>query len=417
MSIYNKILGVPQVDSVLVEGNRRVEKDAILAVIGTKKGQPFDTGQLDQDLRDVYKMGYFKDVQIETEPGPKGKKVVFKVTEKPSIGRISFEGNKKIKADDLKKELGLKLYSILDENQVKQSVGRLRDFYRKKGYYNAEIEEKTEPLPNNEVQLKYVIKEKKKVFIYKIEFLGNKAFDEDDLKDLMQTSEKGWFSFITDSGYLDRDKLNFDVQKIAAFYHNHGYISAKVGEPKVTYIKGKGLKITIEVEEGEQYKVGNVSVEGDLIQTPEELLKHVRIGKEKEFNREMVRKDMLALRSVYSDEGYAYAEVSPLTRKDPKNKKVNVTYKISKGPKVYFERVNILGNTVTRDNVIRRELKVVEGGSFSGKAMRKSMENLHRLGFFEDVSVETKRGEQKDSMIVDIHVKERPTGYFSAGVG
>lgn len=415
-SIHNKILGVPLVDSVLVEGNKRVEKDAILAVIRIRKGNSLDYEKLDRDLRDVYRMGYFKDVRIETEPGPKGKKLIFKVTEKPSIGKISFEGNKKIKADDLKKELGIKLYSILDENKVKQSVDRLKDFYRKKGYYNAEIEEKTESLPNNEVLLRYLIKEQKKVFIYKIQFLGNRAFDEDDLKDLMQTNEKGFFSFITDSGYLDKEKLDFDVQKIAAFYHNHGYINARVGEPKVNYVKDKGLKITIEVEEGEQYKVGKVSVVGDLIRPPDQILKEVRIGKEKEFNRETVRKDMLALRNLYADEGYAYAEVSPSTRKDKKHKKVDITYKVSKGPKVRFERINIFGNTVTRDNVIRREIKAAEGDYFSGKALRKSMENLNRLGFFENVSVDTKRGEQKDSMILDVKVKERPTGFFSAGV-
>lgn len=415
-SIHNKILGVPLVDSVLVEGNKRVEKDAILAVIRIRKGNSLDYEKLDRDLRDVYRMGYFKDVRIETEPGPKGKKLIFKVTEKPSIGKISFEGNKKIKADDLKKELGIKLYSILDENKVKQSVDRLKDFYRKKGYYNAQIEEKTESLPNNEVLLRYLIKEQKKVFIYKIQFLGNRAFDEDDLKDLMQTNEKGFFSFITDSGYLDKEKLDFDVQKIAAFYHNHGYINARVGEPKVNYVKDKGLKITIEVEEGEQYKVGKVSVVGDLIRPPDQILKEVRIGKEKEFNRETVRKDMLALRNLYADEGYAYAEVSPSTRKDKKHKKVDITYKVSKGPKVRFERINIFGNTVTRDNVIRREIKAAEGDYFSGKALRKSMENLNRLGFFENVSVDTKRGEQKDSMILDVKVKERPTGFFSAGV-
>ena len=415
-SIYNKILGVPLVDSVLVEGNKRVEKDAILAVIQTKKGHSFDYEKLDQDLRDVYRMGYFKDVRIETEPGPKGKRVIFRVVEKPSIGKISFEGNKKIKADDLKKELGIKLYSILDENNVKQSVGRLKDFYRKKGYYNAQIEETTESLPNNEVLLRYAIKEQKKVFIYKIQFLGNKAFDEDELKDLMQTSEKGFFSFITDSGYLDKEKLNFDMQKIASFYQNHGYINAKVGEPKVSYVKEKGLKITVEVEEGEQYTVGKVSVEGDLIQDADELLKKVRIGKEKEYNRETVRKDMLTLRNLYADEGYAYAEVSPSTERDEKAKKVNITYKVSQGAKVRFERINILGNTVTRDNVIRREMKVMEGEYFSGEALRKSMENLQRLGFFENVSVDTKRGDQKDSMILDVNVKERQTGYFSAGV-
>jgi outer membrane protein insertion porin family len=190
-----------------------------------------------------------------------------------------------------------------------------------------------------------------------------------------------------------------------------------VGEPKVVYEKGKGLKITIEIEEGEQFQVGHVSIQGDLIKPSEELLKITRIGKEKEFNRETVRKDMLALRNVYADEGYAYVEISPSTKENVKNHKVDVTYRISKGSLIHFERILITGNTVTRDNVIRREIKAVEGGTFSGKDLRKSMENLHRLGFFEDVSVNTKRGNQQNSMILDVHVKERPTGYFSVGIG
>jgi len=416
-SLYNKITGVPQVDSVEVMGNKRVEKEAILAVIQTKKGNPLNRDRLDQDLRDVYKMGFFKDVKIETEEGAEGKRVIFHVVEKPSIGKISFEGNRKIKTDELKNELGIKLYSILDENQVKQSINRLTAFYRTKKYYNAEIRERTEPLPNNEVLLRYIIDEHKKVYIRKIEFIGNKAFGDGVLTDLMQTSKKGFFSWITSSGYLDRKKLDFDVQNIAAYYHNHGFINAKVGEPKVVYEKGKGLKITIEIEEGEQFQVGHVSIQGDLIKPSEELLKITRIGKEKEFNRETVRKDMLALRNVYADEGYAYVEISPSTKENVKNHKVDVTYRISKGSLIHFERILITGNTVTRDNVIRREIKAVEGGTFSGKDLRKSMENLHRLGFFEDVSVNTKRGNQQNSMILDVHVKERPTGYFSVGIG
>ncbi len=416
-SLYNRIAGVPQVDSVEVRGNKRIEKEAILAVIQTRKGNPMNYDKLDRDLRDVYKMGFFKDVQIETEEGAKGKRVIFQVTEKPSIGKIVFEGNKKIKDDDLRKELGIKIYSILDENQVKQSTNRLKEFYRQKGYYNAAIEEHTEPLPNNEVLLRYSIQEQKKVYIRKIEFLGNKAFDGDDLRDIMETSEKGLFSWITDSGYLDRKKLDFDVQKISAYYHNHGYINAKVGVPKVDYVKDKGLRITIEIEEGRQFSVGSVSVEGDLIKPAEELLKMTQIGKEKVFNRETVRKDMLALRNAYADEGYAYSEVSPKTEEDRQGRKMNIVYRMTKGPKVHFERIDITGNTFTRDKVIRREIKAVEGDYFSGKALRKSTEKLNRLGFFENLSIQTKRGSKKDSMILDVHVKERPTGWFSFGVG
>jgi outer membrane protein insertion porin family len=416
-SVFNRITGVPQVDSVEVTGNKRIEKEAILAVIQTSKGNPLNHDQLDRDLRDVYKMGFFKDVQIETKEGAKGERVIFHVTEKPSIGKIVFEGNKKIKDDDLRKELGVKIYSILDENQVKQSTNRLKEFYRQKGYYNAVVEEHTEPLPNNEVLLRYSIREQKKVYITKIQFLGNKAFSSGNLRDIMETSEKGFFSWLTDSGYLDRKKLDFDVEKISAYYHNHGYINAKVGVPRVAYVKDKGLEITIEIEEGLQFTVGKVSIEGDLIKPAEELLKMIQIGKEKVFNRETVRKDMLVLRNVYADEGYAYAEVSPMTKEDREGRKVDITYRISKGPKVHFERIDITGNTFTRDKVIRREIKAIEGDYFSGEAVRKSSENLNRLGFFENLSIQPKRGSQEDSMILDVHVKERPTGWFSFGVG
>ena len=416
-SIINQIMGYELVDSVRVLGNKRIEKEAILAVIKTKKGGRLDYEQLDRDLRNIYKMGFFDDVRIETEDGLKGKIVSFIVKEKPSIGKIVFEGNKEVEDDDLREELGIHLYSILNPYEIKQSINRLRDFYRQKGYYNVEIKESTEPLDNNEVLIRYQIKENEKVYIKKIEFVGNKRFKDSDLKDLMETKERGFFSWITSSGYLDKKKLEFDIQKINAFYHNHGFIKAKVGEPKIKYEKGKGLFITIPIEEGEQYKVGKVSVQGDLIRPPKELLPLVHIGHVPSFSREVIRQDILRLRDAYADEGYAYAEIMPKTTEHPETKTVDVTYKITKGPKVVLERINIHGNTVTRDKVIRRELFVVEGGYFSGKALRHSMENLHRLGFFEDVKINTRKGTSEDKMVLDVEIKERPTGSFSVGAG
>ena len=416
-SIRNVITGYVQVYAVKVVGNRRIESDAILAVINTKKGDVLDYDQLDQDLRSVYKMGFFKDVKIETEDAPTGKTVVFHVTEKPSIGRIVFKGNKHVDKDDLKKEIGISLYSIYNPYEVKQSVNRLKDYYRQKGYYGVEILSSVEPLPNNEVLLRYDIHENEKVYVKKIEFVGNKRFSDDDLKDLMKTQEKGIFSWITKSGYLDKKKLEFDIQKINAFYRNRGFIKAKIGSPKITYRKGEGLFITIEVHEGAQYKVGRVSIEGDLIKKEDELLKEVKISQEKFFNRKTVRKDVLRLKNLYSEEGYAYVEVKPRVNENEKTHTVDLTYKISKGPKVRFERINIAGNTVTRDKVIRRELKVVEGDYFNGKALRKSMWNLNRLGYFENVDIKPHKGSGEDTMVLDINVKERPTGSFSFGVG
>ena len=412
-----QISGVVQVDSVHVKDNQRIEKEAILAVVSTKKGDRLDYVGLDKDLRDIYKMGFFKDVQIESEDRQSGKIIIFRVVEKPSIGKIVFEGNEDVADDELKEELGIKLYSILDYNEVRQSINRLKEHYRQNAYYNVEIREEIEPLPNNEVLLKYKIEEKDQVYITEIQFLGNTRFDDDELKDIMETSESGFFSWITDSGYLDMKALEFDVHKITFFYHNEGFIKARVGEPIIAYEEDTGLSITIEVDEGKQYGVKAVFIKGDLIKPIDELMQKVQIGNEENFNRETVRKDVLALRDIYADEGYAYAEVTPVIDEDDENCLVAITYKVLKGQKVFFERINISGNTTTKDKVIRRELKVIEGEYYSGKALKRSELNLNRLGFFDNIEVRTKKGSAEDRTILDIRVEERPTGSFSFGGG
>jgi outer membrane protein insertion porin family len=416
-SIHHQIAQVPEIDSIEVRGNQRIEKEAILAVVETKKGDRIDYDRLDQDLRSIYKMGFFENVETEIEDGPKGKIVIFKVTEKPSIGKIVFKGNDEIDDDDLKAELGIKQYAILDRNEVKQGIKRLEEFYRSKAYYNVEITDSIETLPDNQVLLEYQIQENEKVYIEDIRFVGNEAFDDGDLKDVMETSEWNIISFITKAGLLDEKKLEFDVQKITSFYHNHGYIKARVGEPKISFEEGEGLIITMEVQEGPQYRVNKVEVTGDLIRPEEELLLETKILKEKVFNREVLRQDILTLREVYANEGYAYAEVAPVTQEDDTNHLVDITYRISKGPMVTFERINITGNTKTRDKVIRRELRVQEGDFYSGRGLRRSSENLHRLGYFEQVDIQTQKGSQDDTMILDIDVTERPTGSFSFGAG
>jgi outer membrane protein insertion porin family len=416
-SIYNRVAGILQIDSIRVKGNKRIESEAILAMVESKKGDALDPEQLNKDLRAIYKLGFFTDVSIETEEGAKGTVVTFSVREKPSIAQIVFEGNKEEKDKKLKEEVGIKEYSILNRGEIQQSINRLKEYYHQQGYYNVEIKERIEELPQNEVSLIYDIKEGGKIYIKKIEFVGNEKFDDDDLRDIMETSKKGLLSWVTKSGLLDKKKLEFDVQKISSFYHNQGYMKAKVGEPKIVYKKDVGLIITIEIVEGPQYKVNEVKIEGDLIRPTDELLKHVKIKEEEFFNREVVRKDTLALSTAYADDGYAYASISPLVNPDDEKHLVDITYRISKGKRVRFERINITGNTITRDKVIRRELRVIEGEYFSGSALGRSQQNLYRLGYFENVEVQTKKGSQDDLMVLDINVKEQPTGSFSLGAG
>jgi outer membrane protein insertion porin family len=418
-NIYNRISGIIQIDTVLVTGNRRVETDAILAVIESRQGVEFDHDQLDRDLRAVYRMGFFTDVSIDSEEGPNGMIITFNVTEKPVIINISFEGNKQYKEDKLLEEIGLKQYATYNPNDVKQSILSLEEFYRQKGYYHAKISDRITKLPNNEVFLTYVIDEGEKSYITKIEFVGNEVFDDGDLKDIMETTEKGFLSFFTSSGILDANKLEYDVFQITNFYNNNGYLNAKVGEPEIAIQEAdKGITITIAIIEGDQYNVGTVSFEGDIIKPESELLDHVTIDEEEAFNLEAMYNDVQALEGVYANEGYAYADITPVRQSSGDgNNLINIKYRIDKKKRVRVERITITGNYITRDKVIRRELKVVEGDFFSGDNLERSTTNLYRLGYFEDIETHTSEGSQDDLMNLDIVVKEQPTGTFSVGAG
>ena len=418
VGIDARISGANYIENVKVIGARRVEEDAIIAVIESKKGEEYDQERLDSDLRAVYRMGYFNDVNIEAEDGANGKIITFVVKEKPVIIDISFEGNDSFKETQLMEELGIKRYSILNPSEINQSINRLKEFYKQKGYYNVNIEDVISELPNNEVSLIYSIDEGEKVYIRKIEFTGNEIFSDDDLKDIMKTAEKGFFSWFTSAGILDRKVLEFDLLNIGSFYNNHGYIRARTGSPEIDYSnEDKGLKVIIPIIEGNQYKVNNITLTGDLLKPEDELLRYIQLQKDAPFNREVIHTDIQTLKSLYANDGYAYADVTPIPKEDDENYLVDITYKINKKKKVRFERINIIGNSITRDKVIRRELKVIEGDYFSGEKLNKSTENLYRLGFFEDIAVNTKNGSQDDLMVLDVEVKEQPTGSFSAGVG
>jgi outer membrane protein insertion porin family len=416
--IDHRISGVTPIARIQVKGNRRVESDAILLMIESKEGDPFDPDQLDRDLHSVYSMAYFSDVSIETEDGPDGKIVTFNITEKPVIISIYLAGNERLKDEDLREELGLKEYAIYNPSEIKQSINRLKDFYRGKGYYDTKITDKIIELPNNEVLLTYQIEEGKKIYITSIELIGNEIFRDKKLRKVMLTKEKSIFSWFTDSGILDRDKLEYDTLQLTSFYNNQGYIDVQVGEPEITYNeKERGLNITIPIIEGDQYTVNTVGIEGDLIRPESELLGYVELDEEVAFNREAMYNDIETLENIYGNHGYAYADISPLSDRDEENHTIDLTYMINKKKRVRFERINITGNSSTRDKVIRRELKVTEGGFFSGERLNRSKTNLERLGYFEEVETDTRKGSQDDLIILDIDVKEQPTGTFSVGVG
>ncbi|MBW1752654.1 MAG: outer membrane protein assembly factor BamA, partial [Deltaproteobacteria bacterium] len=415
-NIGMKLFKREKVASVLVTGNKRIETDAINKIIKTKPGDVYLAKSLSGDLKAVYAMGYFDDIRIEAEKGPEGKTIVFIVKEKPTIRIIRFKGNNVFDDEEIKESLNIKTGSILNIFQVRSNIQRIETLYREKNYHNVNVSYNTNRLEHNQADLDFIIEEGEKVLVRHIIFEGNVAYEDKKLKKIIKTSEKGFFSWLTSSGDLNKGDLDQDITMLSAFYHNNGYIQAKVGDPKIEY-KDNWIDITIKIDEGPQYKVGNVDISGDLVLDKEKLLEKLKITKETYYNREIVRNDVLVLTDIYSDEGYAFAEINPQIHENIDELKVNINYTIEKGKQVYFETIIISGNTKTRDKVIRRELKVYEQELYSGRRLKRGVQNLYRLDYFEDIKVNTVKGSDDDKMIYKIEVTEKSTGAFSFGAG
>ena len=404
------------ITQVRVTGNKRIEADAIERVIRVKAGDVLRAGDISKDMKNIYKMGYFEDIRVEAEASEGGRAIVFHVTEKPTIRKISFSGNQVFNDEKLRENLSVSTGSILNIFTIKSNVEQLQAMYKEKNYHNIKIDHTIHARDNNQADIEFSIEEGEKIKIKTITFQGNTTFTGKKLKKILSTSEKGFFSWITSSGELNREDLNQDAARLMGYYQINGFIHAKVADPVVEF-EDQWIHITFKIEEGERFKVGTIDMEGDLILPKANLMPRLQIAKEPFFNRETVRKDIVGLTDLYANAGFAYADISPLTRENPQTHLVDITYTIAKRDKVYFENIDISGNTRTRDKVIRRELRIHEQGVYSGSRLKRSVRNLHRLDFFEDVKVDTPKGSADDKMNVKIEVVEKPTGTFTFGAG
>ena len=401
---------------IRIEGNERIDSDAILRLVNAAPGDIYSVKALSEDLKSVFAMGYFDDVRIEADDGPQGKTIIFRVQEKRTIRRIRIEGNRVHDDEKIEENLTIKTGSILNVYQIQNNLQRIEELYKEKNYHNVAVSYELIELPNNQADIEFTVKEGAKVLVKNITFVGNKGFTADELKKQISTDEKGFFSFLTDSGDLDSEELNQDVAKLEAFYHNNGFIRARIGEPVVEF-KEDWIDITFKIEEGPRYRVGTVDIQGDLIFPRELLLKKINLGEQEYYNRTILRNDLLALGDLYSDEGFAHVDVAPRIKEDSERLVVDIVYDIRKGSLVFFEEIIISGNTKTRDKVIRRQFEVFEQGLYSGAKLKRSVRNLYRLDYFEDVQVNTVRGSADDKMVLKIDVKEKSTGQFSFGGG
>ncbi len=410
-----------RVDGVDVTGVKKVEKEAILERIGVRKGMVLDNYLLKKDLEKIYGLKYFEWVEAHQIKRGKRNILQFRVKEKPIITKIVFEDNHEIDEDDLKSAIKSKDFAILDVNTIKNDVLAIQKQYEEKGFFLAKVSYRVKKLNDENVEVVFNIKEFDKVRVKKITFLGNKAFRDKQLKGIMETREEALFSFMTGAGNFKEFNFQTDVERIKYFYKTKGYLQVNVGTPEITISEDKKwVFITLKINEGPLFTVNEISFNGEVLFSEDELIKKIKLKNGDFYSEALLREDIQMLTEMYQDEGYAFANVLRTLQVVPGENKVDVEFSFEKGKIAYFGKITVKGNTKTRDKVIRRELLIREGVKFSGSKLRRSKENVNRLGFFEPRSVvfNTTSPQGKDDILnVEIQVKERNTGQISLGSG
>jgi outer membrane protein insertion porin family len=408
-----------RVDQVQFSGNRKVEDDAMRANLLTRAGGLLDLDKIREDVRSMWKLGFFSDVRVEASRGPRGGViVVFAVKEKPSVRKILVSGNDELDLDKINEVLDLKRDAILDVTKVKQNKEKIHDLYVEKGYYLATVEYELKPINESEVDVWFVVQEHSKVQIRDVSFIGNQKVPDSALAGVIGTRRGGAMSFLTDSGIYQQDQFERDLLIIQAYYYDRGFINVKLGTPGIRLSRDKKyMYVSIPIDEGPIFDIGSIDFKGDLIGPKDDYYKRLTVKPGQVFNRSKVSEDINKLNDYYKDKGYAYVNITPVTRVDLKKLTVGLDFEIERGKKVYFERINIRGNSKTRDKVIRREMKISEGELYSQTKLDDSKRFITALGFFEKVDVSTQRGSSDEFIEVNVEIAERPTGTFQIGAG
>lgn len=406
------------VSRVVIEGNQRLEKSSVLSVISAKAGSKITTDDIDSDLAAIFKLGRFDDVTAEIIDQDGETLLIYRLVERPLVRKVKFEGNEALAKSKLSPLVTIKIPDLYNPKIAAESIKAIKAAYIEKGYHAAAIEPILDVNNNNEATVTFRIDEGAKVLIDNINFDGNTVFSSRKLRKSIQTQERTFMSWLTDTGTYSEEILQTDLEIIKDMYFNEGYVQIKVKQPYVALVKNdKYLDVFIQIIEGNQFEVGDVSVDGDLIADEKILLGLSSLQETDTFSRKGLRDSMLALNNFYTDRGYAYVNVAPLTSTVPGKNRINIKFHIEKGVEVAIGRIDIRGNTKSLDKVIRRELVLAEGDLYSAKGLDESRRRINNLGFFEEININTSKGADEKIMDVNIDVKEKPTGTFSIGMG
>jgi len=407
-----------KIADVRFQGLNRVEEESVRHVIVSKKDSDYLAETVQKDIRQIYKMGYFTDIQVDMTETAEGVVLTFIVEERPSVKEVKLEGNDEIGDDDITEVIDIKPFSVLNFDKIYRNIDKIKTVYIDKGFFLADVDFRLDEEEGNQVTVVFEIKERAKVQVKKVVITGNEKVKEKDLKAVMMTKPGDFLSFITSAGQYRHEIVERDAYMLNEYYANNGYINAKIDTPKV-YLSPdrKWIYVTINIQEGEQYRLKNTDFSGEMLFTKEKQKKLMRLKPGDIFNRSIFIKDLERIADLYKDLGYAYANVSPYSTLDDENRTVDINMNIQKGGKVWVERINIVGNTKTRDKVIRREMRIAEGDLYSSTQVKRSKFKIYQLGFFETAEIKESPGSAEDKIVLTIQVKERRTGTFQLGFG
>jgi outer membrane protein insertion porin family len=405
----------PTVTSIAVQGNQRVEADTIRSYFKPGPGGRLDAFQIDEGVKALYATGLFQDVR----PTIQGGRLIITVIENPVINRIAFEGNKKVKDDQLKVEIQSKERGTLSRPVVQADTARLVEVYRRSGRFDVRIEPKIIELPNNRVDLVFEISEGVKTGVRQINFVGNRAYSSYRLKDVIKTSTTGLLAFLQTGDIYDPDRIEADRELLRRFYLKHGYIDVRVLSAVGEYDPAlRGFVITFTIEEGEQYRFGTVNVVSTIrLLDPALLRSRLRAYPGDIYNAEAVEKSVEDMTIEAAKRGFAFATVRPSAVRDPQTRTVNLVFTVDEGQRSYIERINVRGNTRTRDYVIRREFDLAEGDAYNRALVNRAERRLKNLAYFKSVKISTEPGSAPDRVILNVDVEEQSTGEFSVSGG
>ncbi len=414
--VYSQEL--PLVTAIEVRGVKRIEEGSVKSKISQKIGEPLSNERTSDDIKAIFKMGYFDDVKVNMEPFEGGLKLIYEVQEKPTIIKVDFQGNKEFDDDRLKEKTTITAGAISDINLINDNAIKLRAFYEDEGYYLAKVVPVVRKAGKGEVVLTFQIDEGEKVKIREIRIEGNKAISAGKIKDAMKTKVRGILSFIFGTGYYKKDEMRADIDRIRDLYYDNGYIKVTVGDPVLKLIDNKkGMKISIQISEGDQFKVSSVEIAGNKIFKTDELKKLIKLSPGQVFDKSVLSKDVVAISEKYANNGFALVSVFPDLVPDEDNKTVRTVFRITEGDKYTVGKISISGNTKTRDKVIRREIRLDEGDTFDASSLKRSYERLKNLQFFETVDISPKPRHEEKVVDLDVDVKEKSTGSISVGGG